>query len=50
MKVITICGSLKFYKEMMQVAEKMELEGNCILVPIVSSKKESFSKEETLML
>lgn len=50
MKVITICGSLKFYKEMMQVAEKMELEGNCVLVPIVGSKKESFSKEEILML
>lgn len=50
MKVITIYGSLKFYKEMMQVAEKMELEGNCVLVPIVSSKKESFSKEEILML
>ena len=33
MKVITICGSLKFQKEMMMVAEKMALEGNCILTP-----------------
>lgn len=34
MKVITLCGSLKFQKEMMIVAEKMALEGNCILTPV----------------
>ena len=34
MKVITICGSLKFQKEMMEVAEKLDLEGNCILTPV----------------
>lgn len=34
MKTITLCGSLKFQKEMMTVAEKMALEGNCILSPI----------------
>ena len=33
MKVITICGSLKFQKEMMIVAEKLALEGNCVLTP-----------------
>ena len=33
MKVITICGSLKFQKEMMIVAEKLALQGNCILTP-----------------
>lgn len=27
MKVIAVCGSLIFVKEMMEVAEKMELEG-----------------------
>ena len=31
MKVITICGSLKFQKEMMIVAERLSLEGNCVL-------------------
>lgn len=36
MKVITICGSLKFQKEMMYVAEKMALKGNCILTPVYS--------------
>lgn len=33
MKVITLCGSLKFQKEMMVVAEKLALNGNCILTP-----------------
>ena len=34
MKIITLCGSLKFQKEMMRVAEKMALEGNCILTTV----------------
>ena len=34
MKIITLCGSLKFKKEMMIIAEKMALEGNCILTPV----------------
>lgn len=34
MKVITLCGSLKFQKEMMGIAEKVALEGNCILTPV----------------
>lgn len=34
MKIITLCGSLKFQKEMMTIAEKMALEGNCVLTPI----------------
>ena len=33
MKIITICGSLKFQKEMMEMAEKMALDGNCVLTP-----------------
>ena len=33
MKIITLCGSLKIQKEMMIVAQKMALEGNCILTP-----------------
>lgn len=33
MKVITLCGSMKYKKEMMIVAQKMALEGNCILTP-----------------
>lgn len=34
MKIITLCGSLKFQKEMMVVAEKMALKGNCIFTPV----------------
>ena len=34
MKIITLCGSLKFKNEMMIVAEKMALKGNCILTPV----------------
>ena len=34
MKIITLCGSLKFQKEMMTIAEKLALDGNCILTPV----------------
>ena len=34
MKIITFCGSLKFKKEMMEIAEKMALDGNCVLTPV----------------
>lgn len=34
MRIITLCGSLRFQKEMMIIAEKMALEGNCILTPV----------------
>ena len=53
MKIITVCGSLRFYKEMMEVTEKMELEGNCMLVPIYNPSrpsKDDFTEEEALML
>lgn len=53
MKVITICGSMKFINEMMNIAMKMELDGNCILMPIYSptkTNKDDFTKEDALML
>lgn len=53
MKIITVCGSLKFYKEMMDITKKMELQGNCMLVPIYNpskSSKDDFTEEEALML
>ena len=34
MKIVTICGSLKFQTEMMIAAQKLALQGNCILTPI----------------
>ena len=53
MKVITVCGSLKFYKEMMEATEQLELQGNCMLVPIYNPSKpskDSFSEEDAKML
>ncbi len=53
MKIITVCGSLRFYKEMVEVTEKMELEGNCMLVPIYNPfrpNKDDFSEADALML
>ena len=53
MKVITVCGSLRFINEMMEITEKMELQGNCMLVPIYNTarpNKDTFTKEEALML
>lgn len=53
MKKIAVCGSLKFYKEMMEITERMELDGNCMLVPIYNpsrSSKDDFTKKEALML
>lgn len=48
MKVITLCGSLKFQKEMMSVAEKMALEGECILTPVYPILKNIERTEEQL--
>ena len=53
MKIITVCGSLKFAKEMMEITEKMELEGNCMLVPVYNTErpnKDDFTDEEAIML
>ena len=54
MKIITLCGSIKFQKEMMIVAEKLALKGNCILTPTypdienleITEKQTSMLKEE----
>ena len=41
MKVITICGSLKYKDEMMRIAQKLSFDGNCVLTPVypVGDKK-----------
>lgn len=33
MKVITLCGSMKFKKNMMITAQELASEGNCVLTP-----------------
>ena len=49
MKIITLCGSLKFKHEMMIIAEKMALEGNCILTPIYPVLENYEITDEQLM-
>ena len=48
MKIITLCGSLKFQKEMLIVAEKMALDGNCILTPVFPILEEVEKTEEQI--
>ncbi len=53
MKIITICGSMKFVREMMEISEKVELQGNVVLMPIYNPSrpnKEAFTNEEVLIL
>jgi len=44
-KVITICGSVKFMEQINIHAERLELEGNCVLT-IITPTKETYSAEE----
>lgn len=47
MKIITICGSMKYQKEMMKIAEEYTKKGNCILTPIYPTKNISeYSKDD----
>lgn len=52
MKIITICGSLKFKDEMLKISEEMELQGNCVLSVIYPTKedKDAYTEEEANML
>lgn len=52
MKIITICGSLRFKQEMIEIAEKMELKGNCVLAPIYPTNpdKDAYTDEEVIIL
>jgi hypothetical protein len=49
MKIITLCGSLKFENKMMIIAEKMALEGYCILTPVYPVLENVERTEEQLM-
>ena len=53
MKIITVCGSMKFVREMMEISEKIELQGNVVLMPIYNPSrpnKEAFTEEEIKIL
>ena len=49
MKIITLCGSLKFKKEMMIIAEQKALEGHCILTPVYPILENIERTEEQLL-
>ena len=49
MKIVTLCGSLKFKNEMMTVSEKMALEGYCILTPVYPVLENMKATEEQLI-
>lgn len=47
MKIITVCGSYKFKDEMKKIAEKLELEGICVLVPIdLTNSEDSYTEKD----
>ena len=48
MKVVTICGSLEFQREMMIVAEKLALKGDCVLTPVYPISENLKKTEEQL--
>ena len=50
MKIITLCGSMKFKREMMIVAEKMSLQGNCVLTPVYPVLENANRSEEQLAM
>lgn len=48
MKIITICGSLRFKNEMLDIAERLSFEGICVLIPIFSVFKDNKITEEQI--
>lgn len=52
MKVITVCGSLKFKNEIIRTAIKAELAGNVVLTTIIpiNDDKDVYTDEEIAML
>ena len=51
MKIITICGSYKFKKEMIYIAEKQTLQGNCVLMPKeLTKRKENYTEQEIVLI
>lgn len=52
MKIITICGSLKFKNEILAISEKLELAGNAVIAPIypTNEDKDAYTEEEVEIL
>lgn len=45
MKVVTICGSMKFQKQMIEIAQKLELENNYCVIQCVYDLKSVTEKQ-----
>ena len=52
MKIITICGSIKFKSEMIEDAEKLEFQENAVITPIypTNSNKDAYTDEQVDIL
>ena len=51
MKIITICGSMKYKKEMMRIAEEYTKKGNCVLTPIYPTGNiNEYSKDDVKIM
>ena len=50
MKVITICGSMKYQKEMMKIAEEYTKKGNCVLTPIYPTENISEYSQDDIKI
>lgn len=51
MKVITVCGSLKYKDEIMIITEKMALQGNCMLsIVYPTNHKNTYTRKEIELL
>ena len=51
MKVITVCGSYKFKKEMVEITEMLTLKGNCMITPneLTKTNKDDYTEEDILI-
>ena len=51
MKIITLCGSMKYKKEMMELAIELQLKGNIVLTPAYPvDENKIYSLDEMEML
>lgn len=46
MKVLTICGSMRFEKQMIEIASELEFKGYCVLQCVYFDKNKNVAKEE----
>lgn len=46
MKIITICGSMKYMSEMTTITKKLVEEGNCVLTPVLLKDRDKKINEE----